>query len=122
MKKYLIIALIAFASCKKETATNNLVTDNPSVTSVKFYKVLEAGAYHPMFDVTIISDTNTVAKIELYVGYMTLRWEVYNPKNGTYRMYDHIGEFPTYTQSVYYHFQFVKKDGTKIKLPDFQVY
>lgn len=123
MKKYLIIAAIAFISCSKESLKQRPVTEvEPEIVSCTWVEIRDGGGFRPRFTVVIKSDTNTVAKVELIAEYASVRWEVYKPGNGTYIMYDHIADFPTYVDYAYYHFQFIKKDGSKLRLPDFQVY
>lgn len=127
MRKYftIIVILISFAACKKESVNSLAPIDptvEPSIVSVTFHSVYEAGAPHPVFNVDLIADSNVIDKVILYMAPTELRWEVNKPTTGKYTMYDHIGEYPTYSQSRYYFFSFVKKDGTVLNMQPFQVY
>ena len=119
MRKYLVIMMI-FASCAKD-AVNRPANTEPSITNYTFKSVHDGGGERPQFTVKVVSDSNVVAKLELIRGSFAA-WEVIKPVTKTYIMYDHIIDYPTYVQQIFYHFSFLKKDGTRVNLPPFQVY
>jgi hypothetical protein len=124
MKKLLLFACL-LAACKKpinERVPTNTTTAGPSVTAVKFFPVYSGANASVEFDVDLVSDSATVSKVDLYLSPNSLRWEVLKPVTGAYKMYDHVGDYPTYTDGYFYFFTFVKKDGTVINTKPFQVY
>ncbi len=121
--KYLLILSIVFFSCSKksDTITQSEPAD-PYIKSCTFSPIFEAGENHPMFNVSLFSDSSKVDKVVLFISPSTLRWQVLKPSTGNYIMYDHVGKYPTYAASIYYYFVFYKKDGTVISTTPFQVY
>ncbi|MFT3679431.1 MAG: hypothetical protein QM791_04110 [Ferruginibacter sp.] len=122
MKNLFIALLLLFCSCKKESTTNTPQENNqPRIVDYVVSKIFEAGAMHPKFTVNIISDPSIVEQVQLLRG-TGVCWYIDSPSSGQYIMYDHLSEWPTYEQFVYYHFEFHKKDGSKISTTPFQVY
>ncbi len=121
MKKFIVILAILF-SCKKESVNKPLATDQPQVVSYTFASVRDGGEQRPRFDVNIKSDTDSVLKLELYRVPSTLVWYVDKPITGKYIMYDHLSNYPTGAENVFYFFVFVMKDGTTVQGKPFQVY
>lgn len=130
MKKLILIFAFAcaMAACTKQSDSVNSrysaqVQSDPGISSYIVTKVAEAGGDHPKFTVTLnIPDSLKVKKINLYRVPLLLRWTVNNPRSTTYIMYDHVSEYPSWTQSIYYNFEFEMTDGRKIELDPFWVY
>lgn len=122
MKKYLFIALVLFASCKKDTASRPAQTVEPSIVSYTVASVRDGGSNKPQFTVSLISDSSVVSKVELVRGVNITVWEVIKPVTGTYIMHDHLQDYPTAPMMIFYHFRFIKKDGSKVETNEFQVY
>jgi len=125
MKKvlYLLFLLaVAIFSCSKSTEKIASNSPDPSIEKVSFYRAYAGSNVSVGFAVDLISDSVSVDKVSLYMLPGYLRWEVQNPKTGRYIMYDHVGDYPTYTQNVFYYFEFHKRDGKTVKTTPFQVY
>lgn len=125
MKKLLFVALLFTISCSKPKVAERqatTTTTGPSITSVKFFPVYSGANASVEFDVTLISDSSIVSKVDLYLSPNSQRWEVLKPVSGTYKMFDHVGDYPTYADGYFYYFSFTEKDGTVINTKPFQVY
>lgn len=122
MKKYILLLFaVAFLSCKKQSARPLADSNGPDVTNYTVQKVWEAGAPHPMFMVDVVANGEAI-RLLLVRGFDVTAWEVSDPKTGTYKMYDHLQEWPSYAQSIFYHFSFTLKAGGVKNLAAFQVY
>lgn len=120
MKSILFVILLAFAACKKEVNQDvNKLHQLPSVTKVTWSAVYAGSNASTKFEVDIISDSTTVDHLNLFRVIGPGGDGIRSPHTGHYSLYDHMGDEPN---GSYYYFVFYMRDGTKITLPEFQVY
>lgn len=123
------VVMTMATSCTKETLStvNSEPTIEPAIepkiTSVAFYRVQAGSNISVGFTVNLMADSTIISKVALMrVGSTQIRWEVKKPITGRYIMYDHLGDYPTYSEHAMYFFSFIKKDGKTIDTTPFQVY
>jgi len=120
MKTLLILlSVITLISCSKEA--EKLTNTDPSV-EVTFGPIYAGSNASVKFNVTFYN-TESVTRVNLYRSVSILvAYENY-PEPKSYVLYDHmIADYPHYSNHIWYEFEFVMNDGTRIRSEPFQVY
>jgi hypothetical protein len=113
---------LVISGCQKNNTNNQLTPTEPEIKKVTFSCVTSGTNQSTRFDVSLVSDSSIVVKVELYETPNSLRWEVKSPTTGNYVMYDHIDDCPKFNDYAMYFFVFTKKDGTKVITDPIHVY
>lgn len=130
MKKlFYLAALVLVTSCTKNSeqlrqdTQPSVAGQQPTVMSYSFSRVTSGSNESVKFNVALsVPDTSIVKRFVVYRMPTTMVWYVNAPRTQSYAMYDHLGDYPTYSENVWYYFVWEMKSGETIILNKFQVY
>lgn len=123
--KTLITFVLAFVlvSCTKTAVKDSVQTNADNSITYTFgpvYSGSQAGVSNVLFNVSV--KDNAVSKIDLYKSPSDFRDEVTSVTTSSYKLYDRVGSYPTYNQSVYYYFVITYSNGSTLNTKPVQVY